>query len=237
MVGERSGPLAQTFRRGNVKGCRAACRWGGVGWRGTARAASMQASFRAIHGGVRVIAFALPLPRFAAQTAGPVSPAPTPRRFAAAPDSGAPSTRRVNGACGSAEPCSAECFRQRPAALADHGSALPLFSFLLRGGRPRNLSGGRAGALSAMDAANEARRTQLLPVPEQPHRPAPAQLRLCSAPRGVHPFAYFSSADSTTMSSTYACDEASAGGLSILKRFTRSTLRMPASCVYPSMPS
>ena len=127
---------------------------GGGAVRGTAKTASMRASFRAIHGGVHVIAFALPLPRFASQTVGPVSPAPIPRRFAAAPDSGAPSTRRFNEICGSADPWSAECSRQPPAALADHGSALPMPAGpmatmdLSKVGR-----GGLAGALSAMDGA------------------------------------------------------------------------------------
>ena len=69
--------------------------------------------------------------------------ADAPRRFAAAPGSGAPSTR-PGILIGSADPWSADCFRQRPAALADHGPALPLFSFFIRGGRPRNLSGRRA---------------------------------------------------------------------------------------------
>ena len=34
--------------------------------------------------------------------------------------------RSVEAPCGSAAPCSADAFRQRPAALADHGSALPI---------------------------------------------------------------------------------------------------------------
>jgi len=133
----------------------------------------------AMDGGVHVIAFALPLPRFASQTVGPVSSAPRPRRFAAAPDSWAPSTRRVNDACGSADPWSAECSRQRPAALADHGSALPLFSYLLRGWRPRNLSGGRAvgrGGGVECHGWHETRPAwmRLLPSPVPPLRPAPS---------------------------------------------------------------
>ena len=53
---------------------------------------------RLAHANARVhaIAFALSLPRFAPQTAGPVSPSPKPCRFAAAPDSGAPFTRRLS---------------------------------------------------------------------------------------------------------------------------------------------
>src|SRR6188768_3393126 len=96
--------LLRGWRPRNLPEGRAVGRGGGVerhGWR------------------VHVIAFALPLPRFASQTVGPVSPAPTPRRFAAAPDSGAPYTRRIIAIC-SADPWSAECSRQRPAALADH---------------------------------------------------------------------------------------------------------------------
>ena len=142
-----------------------------------------------------VIAFALPRPRFAAQTAGPVSPAPTPRRFAAAPDSGAPSTR-WDTVIGSAEPCSAECFRERPAALADHGSALPLFLlFSTWRAAPESVRAkggwGWTGALSAMDGAKRGPQDAASAVP----RPTPATLRQLPAPalkpaaRGSHPFA------------------------------------------------
>ena len=94
---------------------------------------------------------------------------------AAAPDSGAPSTRRVNGACGSAEPCSAECFRQRPAALAEHGSALPMPAGpmatmdLSKVGRC-----GWAGALSAMDAAKRGRQDAALAGPRTAPPPGPS---------------------------------------------------------------
>jgi len=55
MVGERSGPLAETFRRCNIKGCRAAgLRAGGAGWVGGGRQKPLlRASFRAIHGAQR----------------------------------------------------------------------------------------------------------------------------------------------------------------------------------------
>ena len=103
---------------GNVKSkSLQGCCVGGAGWRGTAKTASMRALFRAIHGALH--------PR-----------RPTP-----------PHLRQVHGGLGSADPWSAECFRQRPAALADHGSALPLFFFSYAGGGHRNLSGGRAVGL------------------------------------------------------------------------------------------
>ena len=41
----------------------------------------------------------------------------------------------------------------------------------------------------------------------------------------------FTTSDSTTMSRTYVVDGASGGGFLTLKRFTRSTLRIPDSCV------
>ena len=89
---ERVKPLAGGFVAGYVLG---AGRWG---WAGDGKSRSCGPRFAPSMARVHVIAFALPLPRFAAQTAGPVSPPPTPRRFAAAPDSGAPSTRHKHGA-------------------------------------------------------------------------------------------------------------------------------------------
>ena len=124
-------------------------RWG---WSGDGKSRSCGPRFAPSMARVHVIAFALPLPRFAAQTAGPVSPTPTPRRFAAAPDSGAPYNRHAaavaptHGRRKPAEPHSPKS--------ADHGSARPKAACsmatmdLSKVGR-----GGLAGALSAMDGA------------------------------------------------------------------------------------
>ena len=127
---------------------------------------------------VHDIAFALPLPRFAAQTAGPVSPTPTPRRFAAAPDSGAPSTRRATGTSGSADPWSAGCSRQRSASLADHGSVLPILFFLYVAGRAQTVRAGREGLVGALSAMDGAKRGPhgcgfCRPPPTPPARPGP----------------------------------------------------------------
>jgi len=93
-------------------------------------------------------------------------------------DSGTLSPRRVNGATGSADPWSAECFRQRPATLADHGSALPLFFFHYVAGRARTVRAGReglVGALSAMDGAKRGPHgcSPCRPPPTPPARPTP----------------------------------------------------------------
>ena len=107
------------------------------------------------------------------RTAEPL-PAPTPRRCAAAPDSVAPSTRRFNEIYGSADPWSAECFRQRPAALADHGSALPRFLLAWRGARGLSGPGGGVGGGVERQGWRETRPAGAASVvPHQPLPPGP----------------------------------------------------------------
>ena len=137
---------------------------------------------------VHVIAFALPLPRFASQTVGPVSPAPTPRRFAAAPDSGAPSTRRYTVIVVAPSRARRNVSANGPLRSPTMGRRyrFSLFSYAA-GGHGTCQGAGRwgwAGALSAMDGAKRGTQEQLLPSPDQSYRPAQPQQPCSIPPRG-----------------------------------------------------